>query len=121
MSVLVNDMLTLAGADSHTWSFHMEPAELDTLLLDSYEAFLPLAAKKEISLSVSLPEETLPACRCDAARISQLLAALLSNAITYGNTGGSVQLSHLLPHALFFPYGSRQWTGDSAGSGSAYF
>lgn len=102
MSILVGDMLTLAGADSHTWSFHMEPAELDTLLLDSYEAFLPLAGKKEISLRISLPEESLPPCCCDAARISQLLAILLSNAITYGYVGGIVQLSLTYDAPHFF-------------------
>lgn len=102
MSILVGDMLTLAGADSQTWSFRMEDTELDTLLLDSYEAFLPLAAKKEISLKVTLPDETLPTCQCDAARISQLLAVLISNAITYGSIGGTVWLSlaYDAPHFL---------------------
>ena len=71
----------------------MEDTELDTLLLDSYEAFLPLAGKNEISLRIALPEEPLPTCRCDAARISQLLAVLISNAITYGTAGGTVWLS----------------------------
>ncbi len=86
-------MLTLAGADNQTWSFHMEDTELDTLLLDSYEAFLPLAGKKEISLRITLPDEPIPTCRCDSARISQLLAVLISNAFAYGSIGGTVWLS----------------------------
>ncbi len=93
MSVLVNDMLTLAGADNHTWSFCMENTELDTLLLDTYEAFLPLAIEKNIRLSVELPEEVMPPCICDASRISQLLGILISNAITYSNCGGHIRLS----------------------------
>jgi signal transduction histidine kinase len=93
MSILVGDMLTLAGADNQTWSFHMKDTELDTLLLDSYEAFLPLAGKKEISLRITLPDEPIPTCRCDSARISQLLAVLISNAIAYGSIGGTVWLS----------------------------
>ena len=93
MSHLVNDMLTLTRADNHTWSFHMEDTELDTLLLNSYEAFLPQAVEAENRLSVFLPEDVIPACHCDAERISQVLSILLSNALSYGKAGKSIELS----------------------------
>lgn len=91
MSLLVGDMLTLAGADSHTWNFEMKEVELDTLLLDAYEAFLPLALEKKVSLEISLPEESIPYCTCDANRMMQLFEILISNALTYG--GNQIRLS----------------------------
>lgn len=93
MSTLINDMLTLAKADNHAWNFVLEETELDTLLLNSYEAFYPLAAQKDIRLQIELPDTALPACLCDSQRISQVLAILMSNALSYGKKGGYIKLS----------------------------
>lgn len=94
MSSLVNDMLSLSRADNHTWVFHMQKTELDTLLLNTYETFLPLAKEQNCILSVTLPEEALPPCICDSERIEQVLFILLNNAISYGILGSdtSVQM-----------------------------
>lgn len=46
MSSLINDLLTLSGSDNHQFSIQIKPAELDTLLINSYEAFEPLAKEK---------------------------------------------------------------------------
>lgn len=46
LTSLVNDMLTLSASDSQRFSFHPAPVELDTLLINTYEAFEPLAAEK---------------------------------------------------------------------------
>lgn len=92
MSTLVNDMLSLARADNHSWSFTMKPVELDTLLLDTFESFESLAKEKLISLQIFLPDSTLPRCVCDRSRIKQVLGILISNALSYGQTGGYVKL-----------------------------
>lgn len=93
MSRLVTDLLTLARSDSHSWSLHMKEVELDTILLNAYEAFQPLAAEKKISLDIALTEEHIPPCLCDAERISQVLGILLSNAVSYGSEGGRIKLT----------------------------
>ena len=59
MKSLVNDLLTLSASDSGQLVLSRSTAELDTLLLDTFEAFEPLAARKSITMSVSLPEEAL--------------------------------------------------------------
>ncbi len=82
MARLIDDMLTLANADNHTWELSMAPCELDTLLLETYDAFLLPAREKGIKLSVRLPEEGLPSCLCDSSRISQVLSILLDNALS---------------------------------------
>lgn len=93
MSELINDMLILSASDNHKFSIVKKPVELDTLLINSYEAFEPLARKKSITLSINLPENMLPLCPCDPNRISQVISILLHNAISYTNENGKIQIS----------------------------
>ncbi len=93
LTSLVNDMLSLSASDSQNLSIHPVPTELDTLLIDAYEAFEPLASQKKLSLTVSLPENYLPPCTADKERIFQLLSILLHNAISYTPEGGRIELS----------------------------
>ena len=93
MSALVDDMLTLSGSDSHHFSVNMQPVEMDTLVINSYEAFEPLAKEKSITLSVKLPENTLPPCSADSQRISQVISILIQNAISYTPEHGKIELS----------------------------
>lgn len=93
MARLIADMLALANADNHSWSLLSSPCELDTLLLETYEKYESLAAEKKLRLHICLPEEPLPSCQCDAARISQVLAILLDNALSYVPADGQITLS----------------------------
>lgn len=93
LTSLVNDMLTLSASDTQRFTCRPTPVELDTLLINTYEAFEPLAAEKKLSLSITLPEESLPLCTADADRIVQLLSILLHNAISYTPEGGRIDLS----------------------------
>ncbi len=93
MSSLIDDMLLLSGMEAHTWSVEMRSAELDTLLLETFEAFEPVAAEKSIRLSIKLPETALPPCACDPGRIRQVLSILLHNAVSYTPEQGHICLS----------------------------
>ncbi len=93
VSSLVSDMLTLSQSDSHHFPIQKEPTELDTLLINSYESFEPLAREKSILLSIALPKEALPLCTADPERISQVVAILLHNAISYTPAHGRITLS----------------------------
>ena len=93
MSALVSDMLTLSGSDNQRFSVQPKAVELDTLLMNSYEAFDPLARDKSITLSVNLPEKALPPCSADPERISQVISILLHNAISYTPEHGKIELS----------------------------
>lgn len=95
MSSLINDMLTLSNSDNHNFPIRPKEAELDTLLMNTYEAFEPLARKHSLTLGITLPESTVPACMADAERISQVLSILLHNAISYTPSGGRIDLSLL--------------------------
>lgn len=93
MSKLIDDMLLLTSADSHRWTIQKEAVELDTLLLDTFEAFEPMAARKSIRLTIELPETLVPPLFCDRERIKQVLAILLHNAVSYTPEGGRICLS----------------------------
>lgn len=93
MSHLIDDMLSLANADNRTWSLKPEPVELDTLLLNVYEKYEPLAAEKGYHLDITLPEETTAKCICDGTRIEQVLSILIDNAFSYTPAGSRIHLS----------------------------
>lgn len=93
MSRLIDDMLLLTRAGDYRWTIRKEPAELDTLLLDTFEAFEPIAAERSIRLSIDLPEEAVPPVLCDPERIRQVLSILLHNALCYTPEGGCVRIS----------------------------
>ncbi len=93
MGRLINDMLMLSGTDSSHFTIQKSAVELDTLLLSAYEKFEPLAKKKLISLSVTLPDELVPPCFCDRERIEQVLSILLDNALSYTPLEGTISLA----------------------------
>lgn len=92
MSRLITDLLTLFKTDYLTYRIEKEDCDPDALLLDSYDAFLVLAKEKNLSLTVTLPQEISPPCRLDKQRIMQVLAILIQNAISYTPDGGSIRL-----------------------------
>jgi len=93
MARLIDDMLLLTTADNHSWTIRTAPVELDTLLLNVFEIFEPVAAKKSLRLSVVLPENAVPPVSCDRERILQVLIILLDNAVSYTPKGGKIRLS----------------------------
>ncbi|MCM1325409.1 MAG: HAMP domain-containing histidine kinase [Bacteroidales bacterium] len=93
MRRLLEDLLTLSSRDLGTLSIHKSSVWLDTLLLNAYESFEPMAKTKHILMSVTLPDDTLPPCICDKERIYQVLSILLHNALSYSSEGGKINLS----------------------------
>lgn len=89
---LVDDLLLLATADAHTWSIHKEPIELDTLLIDLLDTFLPLAHEKGQQLTLNLPDAVIQPIYCDKERIEQTLAILIDNALHYVPSGGHITI-----------------------------
>ena len=101
LSTLVDDLLLLTRADTGRFSLNLSPTELDTLLLNTYEAFFALAGEHGISLKIVLPDDPLPRLNCDGERIGQVLTILISNALSYGKQDGYVKLSLSYKNRLF--------------------
>lgn len=92
MSAMLEQLLTLSRADSHGLSLQMEKTDLQTLLLEIYENFLPLCAESGHHLNVRLPETEIPLCDCDSFRIRQVCHILLHNALSYTPAGSDIVL-----------------------------
>ena len=92
MSRLIGDMLSLANADNKSWSVMKTDFQFDNMLLETYEKNEPILREKKISLKVVLPEEPLSICKCDSARLSQVLRILLDNGASYVPAGGRMEL-----------------------------
>lgn len=92
MSTMLEQLLTLSRADSHGLTLQIEETDLQTLLLETYENFRPLAGESGHHLTIRLPETEIPLCECDSFRIRQVCHILLHNAFSYTPAGSSISL-----------------------------
>lgn len=90
---LVNDLLFLSRTDSSHWQVICQPIEIDTLLLDIYDSFLPIAHSRKYILDLQLPDTKQPAILIDAERITQTISILLNNAFTYTPPSSQILIS----------------------------
>jgi signal transduction histidine kinase len=91
MTNLVSDLLTLARSDSNQYELRKETFDFRLQGEKAIESVSPLAAAKEITLSLQAPSSLL--ATGDPQRLTQLLYILLDNAIKYTPNGGDVRLS----------------------------
>lgn len=86
---LINSILDLALTESGELALAPEPVSLATVLDESQAEVSAQAQKYEITLSLSRSAEPLWVY-ADAARLKQVLTHLLSNAIKFNQSGGTV-------------------------------
>ncbi len=92
MSRLIDDLRTLADADSGTLKLQREPTDLGVLLNEVIASFRGQAQSGGVSLSVEAAPPEVPLIDIDPARIRQVLANLIANALRYTTTGGSIRV-----------------------------
>ncbi len=92
LSKLTEDMLLLANADARSWKIKKELLDMDLLLIETLDIFLPLCQENGKQLKLELPKEMLPKSEGDFFRIKQLLAILIDNAISYSVEGDTILL-----------------------------
>lgn len=84
ISKLINDLLTLANIDAKAnWTLNLQPAELDTLLLELYDTFYITAEEKQHPLTLELPDTSITPVQIDINRLKQVLIILLDNALSH--------------------------------------
>lgn len=91
LSRVMDDLRTLALAESGGLQLKREATDLDALIRDTTAAFQAQAGAQAVHISVDIAANT-PALNVDPGRIRQVLANLLTNALRYTPSGGSVRL-----------------------------
>lgn len=91
MSGLILSLLSLASSDAGNWSMNTAQTDVDSLLIEIWEAFTEPARQRQIRLDLDL-EEGYPPIFCDRERLVQALSILVDNAISYSKPQTSVVL-----------------------------
>lgn len=89
---LVEDLLTLARADTGRVELRCEPVDLDKLCEQMAEYISPLAEQRQQALTYDSPGAPVT-INADLQRLKQLLLNLLDNAIKYTEPKGQIKLS----------------------------
>jgi two-component system sensor histidine kinase BaeS len=92
LSALVDDLRTLALAETGRLPLHRETADLGALLRDTATAFLPRAEAAGVAVAVDVPGD-LPSLEIDPVRVRQVLGILLTNALQHTPAGGSIRVA----------------------------
>ena len=96
MSRLIDDLRTLADADSGTLKLQREPTDLGLLIDEVIASFRGQAQSVGVGLSVEAAPPQLPLIEVDPARIRQVLINLIANALRYTGNGGSIRVQYKL-------------------------
>ena len=88
---IVNSMLSIAQMESGVAKVAADPVDCERLVRDTCDLFQPLAEDKHVALHAAVA--TALTVRGDSARLHQVLANLLDNALKYTGPGGHVTVS----------------------------
>src|SRR5438132_1679284 len=91
MTELVDALLTLARADEGIAPLHREPVDLRGIVEEVRETGELLAEESGVRVEVTTPPEPIVVA-VDATRIRQLILNLLTNAVKYTPSGGTVRM-----------------------------
>jgi len=110
MKTLVEDLLTLARADSGKLELDSSQVDLQSLVREAAAQLQPLADEREVEVTIAKPvnkptdttsdsatvratDSAQVICYADSRRIAQVLVNLISNAIHYNRPGGKVTIT----------------------------
>jgi signal transduction histidine kinase len=91
MSRIIEDLRVLSMAESGALRLSRGPVDLGEVADDALEAYRGAAEAAGVSLRGDMPDD-LPAADADATRVREVIENLVSNAIRYTPSGGSVAI-----------------------------
>jgi signal transduction histidine kinase len=92
---LVEDLRTLALAESGALKLRKEVIDLSMLIRDVTASFLPQADSAGVTLTVEIADD-IPWIEVDPGRLRQVLLNLLANALRYTPAGGHIRVKYNL-------------------------
>lgn len=98
MTEMVDSLLTLARADEGRAPLHLDDVDLREVLAELAETANILGEQAAVQVAVQVPVDAVP-MKVDRSRIRQLLTNLLTNAIKYTSSGGTVDIESALDGA----------------------
>ena len=90
LSRLINDLRTLALAESGALQLKREPTDLVALVRETVNVFSSQA--KAAGIMIETPSEEIPPLEIDPERIREVLSNLLANALRYTPRGGVISI-----------------------------
>jgi two-component system OmpR family sensor kinase/two-component system sensor histidine kinase BaeS len=88
---LVDDLRTLAHAESGTLTLQKEPSDVTILAQEVVDTFSPEANSRKVSLRLDTPRD-LPLASVDPLRLREILMNLLSNALHHTPANGRIAI-----------------------------
>lgn len=96
---MISEMLELERMESGRMSLNLQPVELNSLVASAAGAIQCSAPRHRLVLML---EPALPPIAADRDKLTQVLANLLSNAVTYSPNGGEITVAtHLDVNSVF--------------------
>lgn len=92
MTLLINDLLEAARADTGGMLIDAKPIEVEKFLNEALQMLKPLAQRSDIPLTLRI-ETNLPRVLADSARVRRVLANLVVNAVKFSPNGGEVEIT----------------------------
>jgi len=92
LSRLVDDLRTLANAESGALHLQKEPTDLAVLIQDVVRSFSVEAQSRHLSLGVDAPPD-LPLITVDPLRIREVVSNLVSNTLNHTPEGGTISIA----------------------------
>jgi signal transduction histidine kinase len=92
LASLVDDLLLLQSAESGKLSFKFESVDIDELVAQTVERFMPFAESAKVAITVESKQDG-SLVKCDAKRLEQVITNLLSNAAKFSNEQGDITIS----------------------------
>jgi len=92
MERLIEDLRTLSLVEVGSLVLHREPTDLSGLLSEVAAGYRSQAEQSGVQISVAVAEDV-PALEMDPARLREVIANLLTNALRHTPSGGSVHLA----------------------------
>jgi two-component system phosphate regulon sensor histidine kinase PhoR len=92
MAQMVAEMLELARIEGGTRQLHLDDVDMVEVVRGSVERLRPFAERQGVRLELDLPER-LPAVRGEAARLGQVVANVVHNAVKFSPVGSAVRIT----------------------------